>query len=303
MGYSERDYYREDVTGNSPGISGQSMVVRLIVINVVLFLADWITASGGDHWLFKKLAVHGDTVSHPVYWYEFLTAGFMHSHERLWHILGTMFGLYAFGKPLEDRLGAKEMLRLYLFAIVLGNLVWGLRQYFLAGQFGPADSLKWATFFGPSAGIVSLILLSCLYHPRATINMAFVIPSPAWIVGILVIASDVTGAMSPDTKLIYFGLDNYAVGGLFTLAYWYFGWNFGRLPGMRMLARWGNSLKDLLSPQLQVHGEDPERDYEDLEEEADRLLAKVGERGESSLTPKERKVLEEYSRWMRQKHR
>jgi membrane associated rhomboid family serine protease len=303
MGYSDRDYYREDATGNSLGISGHSMVVRLIVVNVVLFLADWITASGGKHWLFDRLAVHGNTVSHPLDWYQFLTAGFMHSHERLWHILGNMFGLYVFGKPIEDRLGGKEMLRLYLFAIVLGNLVWGLRQYFLVPPFGPAESPQWAVTFGASAGIITLILLFCIYYPRATINLAFVIPAPAWIVGILVIAGDLTGARSADTKLIHSGLDNYAVSCLFALAYWYFGWNFGRLPGMRVLARWGNSLKDLLSPSPQLHADDPERDYEDLEEEADRLLAKVGAQGESSLTAKERKVLEEYSRWMRQKHR
>ena len=100
MGSSDRDYYREDTfedsPHDSPGISGQSMVIRLIVINVVLFLADWITASGDQHWLSQRLAVHGDTIAHPLWWYQFLTAGFMHSHERLWHILGNAFAIYAF---------------------------------------------------------------------------------------------------------------------------------------------------------------------------------------------------------------
>ena len=301
MGYSDRDYYREDTTRDSLGIAGQSMVVRLIVINVVIFLADWITASGGDHWLFQRLAVHGDTVGQPLQWYQFLTAGFMHSHQGLWHILGNMFALYVFGKAIEDRLGGKEMLRLYLLAIVLGNMVWGLRQYFLVGPFGKPDDLAYATTFGASAGVTALTLLFCLYFPRATINLFFVIPVPAWIVGILIIVGDLSGVMSQDREWVHAGLDNYAVGCLFTLAYWYFGWNFGRLPGVRGLGKMWTSLKSLLSPRPNIRVHDPERDYEDLEEEADRLLAKVGEHGESSLTAKERKVLEEYSRWMRQK--
>ncbi|MGI8978343.1 MAG: rhomboid family intramembrane serine protease [Pirellulaceae bacterium] len=304
MGYSDRDYYREDATGDSMGIAGQSMVVRLIVINVVLFLADWITASGGSHWLFNALAVHGDTVARPLYWYQFLTAGFMHSHQGLWHILGNMFGLYAFGKAIEERLGWKEFLRIYVVAIVLGNLVWGLRQYFLADKYGQGETAQWATTFGPAAGMAALAFLHCLYYPRAKINMAFVIPTPAWIVAILVLVLDFCAVMTQhpkDESLVYAGIDNYAVGCLFTLAYWYFGWNFGRLPGQRWLGKMWTSLGSLLSPRPQVRVHDPERDYEDLEEEADRLLAKVGQQGESSLTAKERKVLEEYSRWMRQK--
>ncbi|MFN0021379.1 MAG: rhomboid family intramembrane serine protease [Pirellulaceae bacterium] len=305
MGYSDRDYYREDATGDSMGIPGQSMVVRLIVINVVIFLADWITASGSEHWLFNAMAVHGDTVRHPLQWYQFLTAGFMHSHQGLWHILGNMFALYVFGKPLEDRLGGKEMLRLYLFAIVLGNVVWGMRQFFLGLHIGKEPNQYWATTFGASAGVTTFTLLFCLYYPRQKINLFFVIPTPAWIVGILIIVGDLSGVMSQDPKATFWhsGLDNYAVGCLFTLAYWYFGWNFGRLPVFRGLANMWTSLTKLLSPRPNIRVHEPERDYEDLEEEADRLLAKVGQQGESSLTAKERKVLEEYSRWMRQKHR
>ena len=303
MGYSDRDYYREDAT-DAAGISASSMVIRLIVVNVVLFLADWITTSGKEHWLFNYLAVSGDTVSHPQYWYQFLTAGFLHSHQGLWHILGNMFGLYVFGRAIEERLGGKEFLRFYLLAIVLGNVAWGLRQYFLVGTFtNDAGQATWGQTFGAAAGVTALMLLFCLYYPRAMIMLFFVIPTPAWLVGLLIIASDVSGVMSQVKNLQHVGFDNYAVGCVFTLAYWYFGWNFGRLPGMRTMARMFSSVGSLLRPRADLRAHQPEQDYEDLEEEADRLLAKVGEKGEASLTPKERKVLEDYSRWMRNKHR
>ena len=43
--------------------------------------------------------------------------------------------------------------------------------------------------------------------------------------------------------------------------------------------------------------------YRDLDAKADRLVEKVHEEGETSLTNEERRILEDYSRRMRQKHR
>jgi hypothetical protein len=54
-------------------------------------------------------------------------------------------------------------------------------------------------------------------------------------------------------------------------------------------------------PPLKVH--DPERFYQDRDAEADRALEKLHTQGEASLTAKERQILEDYSRRMRQKHR
>jgi hypothetical protein len=48
---------------------------------------------------------------------------------------------------------------------------------------------------------------------------------------------------------------------------------------------------------------DPEAYYEDLDAEADQLLEKVAREGEGSLSARERRVLEAYSRRMRQKLR
>jgi hypothetical protein len=48
---------------------------------------------------------------------------------------------------------------------------------------------------------------------------------------------------------------------------------------------------------------DPDAGYAELDEEADRLLEKVHREGEESLTKKERRLLEAYSRRMRQKRR
>jgi hypothetical protein len=50
---------------------------------------------------------------------------------------------------------------------------------------------------------------------------------------------------------------------------------------------------------LKLH--DPDRKLQKEADDADRLLAKIHEQGESSLTASERKLLERYSRRQREK--
>jgi hypothetical protein len=54
-------------------------------------------------------------------------------------------------------------------------------------------------------------------------------------------------------------------------------------------------------PKLKVH--QPEERLTVLDEQADAVLDKLHREGIESLSPRERKILEEYSRRMQQKHR
>lgn len=315
MGYTERDYYREDNPAEAAGISAQSMVMRVIVINVVVFLATWLTKTPqvlnpkthmieGGYWLTDLLAVHGDTLLHPLELWQLLTAGFVHSNEGLWHIFGNMFGLYVFGRPFEERSGPREFLRFYLIAIVLGNLVWCTRQLFLVKPIVDELGIEhWGAALGASGGVTAVMVLFCLLNPRATLLVFFAIPAPAWVVGLFIVGSDLTGALTPGRNVNHIAFDVHLAGAAFAVAYWYFGWNFGRLPGMAGLARLASRAGGMLSrsPDLKVH--DPLEWDEDLEAQADRLLEKVGRLGQASLTAKERRLLEDYSRRLRQKNR
>ena len=289
MGYQERDYYREQ---SEPSYV-TSMVVKLIIINVAIFLADMFFG-GQNHRLTEALVLRGDALGHPWQWYQFLTAGFAHDPETLWHIMGNMFGLYVFGRPLEERFGPREFLRFYLTAILIGTLTWGARAWFFNGGHGG--------MLGASGGVTAAIILFCLLNPRATLLLFFAIPIPAWLFGVFLVATDLFGRNVPGSgaQVAY---DVHLTGAAFALAYWYFRWNFGRFPGLTQLTRlfsspprWTRS-----SPSLKVH--DPEEYYDNLDAEADRLLEKVNREGLSSLSEKERRLLEDYSRRTRQKLR
>jgi membrane associated rhomboid family serine protease len=301
MGYQDRDYNRGETAGRP--LAG-SIVVKLIVINAVVFLANYLFAhspgSQTNDWIMKLLALQPEAITHPTQWYQFLTYGFAHDPKDLMHIGFNMLGLYFFGRALEDRFGWKEFLRYYLVAIVLGGVVWSIRNTvmntYLVANFGGEPYLL--PMWGASGGVTAVVILFCFLYPRATLLMFFVIPTPAWLAGLIIVAIDMFGGGGDRVAH-----DVHLTGAAFAAAYWYFGWNFGRLPGVagvgRMMKAAGKSLQP--KPDLRVH--DPDQYYEDLDAEGDRLLEKVGREGQESLTARERQVLEDYSRRMRQKHR
>jgi rhomboid family protein len=306
MGYQDRDYYRE----GSQSAYVTSVVIKLIIINAVVFLAD-VFFGGKDetgqdaHHIAKFLALQPSTIVQPLYWWRFLTAGFVHDTEGVGHIFFNMLGLYCFGLPLEERYGSREFLRFYLTAIVLGFVVWSGEHYLWARTLPPeiAQRVLNMSCVGASGGITAAVLLFCLLYPRATILASFVFPVPAWLMGILIVAGNLFGTVQSSPLFGGVAYDVHLVGAAFAVAYWYFGWNFGRLPGLDELGRLLAAPQRWIKPRPQLRVHDPEQYYEDLDAEADRILEKLGREGEASLTPQERRTLEDYSRRMRQKLR
>ena len=294
MGYQDRDYYRSDQRQN-PYI--QSVVIKLIIINVVVFFANLFFSNNNQ--LMETLAVHGDTIAKPWMWWQFFTAGFAHDPKTPAHIGFNMIGLYCFGKALEERFGWKEYLRFYLTAIVLGNVIWSARNYFLMGplemEFKGQQILDWGAALGASGGVTASVILFCLLYPRATILLFMIIPVPAWLAGLLIVGLDMFAIAPFGGRIAH---DIHLIGAAFALAYWYFGWNFGRLPGVYELGRFGKSIQRKLKsrPALRVNEEEPGEDFVDADAEADRILAKISAHGKGSLTPRELEFLDEYSK-------
>jgi membrane associated rhomboid family serine protease len=296
MGLENRDYYREGTP--APGLGG-SVVVQLVVLNCVVFLANLFLGGDQDK-VVRALELMPQSLLHPIQWYRLLTYGFTHDPQSILHILCNMIGLYSFGRVLEDRFGWKEFLRFYLLAIVLSGLVWTARNLLLnsvlVANFGGQAVNH--VLYGASGGVTAVVLLFCLLYPRATVLLMFVVPAPAWVLGIIIVATDMLAGHGDGIAH-----DVHLTGGLFALGYWYFGWNLGRLPGMAELGKWGRSLGKSFKPRPDLRVHDPEAHYEDLDAEGDRVLEKLNREGEQSLSRRERQILEAYSRRMRQKLR
>ena len=139
---------------------------------------------------------------------------------------------------------------------------------------------------GASGAVVAVIILYALYFPKRRLLMMFVVPMPAWGVALVVILIAVVGAEQ------HVAHDVHLAGAALAAVYFYSG---ARLTG------WGGRRRHKLrvvsgDSDSHSHSHDPD---EDLEAEGDRLLEKVHREGEASLTAKERKTLERYSRYMR----
>ncbi len=282
MGIYDRDYYRQEPTGFQVRAPG-TIVGTLILINVVVFLANAFAHVGfadrlGNNPLNYILSAHGDTLTKPWMWWQFLTYGFVHAPNNLWHIAGNMLGLFFLGRSIEQRYGRKEFLRLYLTILIFGSIVWSL---------GNLDGGPNSLLMGASGAVVGIVVLFALNYPKQTLLLFFVLPVPAWLVGVLVVVADLFGAMGREnTSNIAFVV--HLAGAAFAFLYFRFGWNLTRLTEGRF--SW---LKLRRRPRLKVH--DPDRAEKNMNTEVDRILAKIHREGEDSLTRKERRTLENAS--------
>lgn len=296
MGYQERDYYREEGPEDPLGLRGMSATAKLILVTVLVYLVDMFFG-GDNHVVTNALKLHADVWLRPWEYYEFLTYGFLHDPQNLQHILGNMIGLWVFGKLLEDRMGPAGLVRFYICALLFCGLVWAGRHYFLLGERGGC--------LGASGGVIACIILFCAQNPRATMLDKVLLPVPAWVVGTLYILSDLFGVefRKKDGSTAF---DAHLAGAAFAIAVWALKINFGRGSWLDKPGAWLRKIGRMFKgrPNLRVHQDSgPDDDMDQIEREGDRILAKIMSQGDASLTAKERKTLDQYSRLMREKRK
>jgi membrane associated rhomboid family serine protease len=307
MGFQDRDYYREQDRYGGPALLGgqRMMATNLVILNVAIFLIDAFTRRvpfGLEgrlefRWLSYLLSLDAGLFSRHWEFWRLLTYGFAHaplgSPSGMWHVGMNMLMLWMFGRDMEMKYGRREFLRFYLIAIVVAGLAWLAVQNIvgiLLAARNPADRT-----LGASGAVTAVLILFILNYPRRTLYLWGLLAVPAWLLGVLYVGLDTFGFLGGGGHVAY---EAHLGGAAFALAYYGMGWNFERFSLGRLSppARWLPS-----RPKLKVH--DPDEFYRQQDIEADRILDKVHRQGQDSLTARERRILEEYSRRMRQKHR
>lgn len=310
MGLYDRDYGRDERTAWDRIENPRSMTIILIVVTVAVFFAEVlfqnttpIRLSDGSEALVKSspiadwLSVKHDTLYKPWLWWQLLSYGFVHDYQKIFHVLFNMMGLFFFGRIIEQRLGQMEFLRFYLVAIVFGGIVAAVTNIVMFQATGVQ-----ASTIGASGAVVATVILFACYYPHQQIYLMMVIPVKAWIAAVLFVAMDVLGAIGLMSSMGSSGNTAFTVhlaGTGFALAYFYQRWN------LKWMAP--NSLIDLPSKmrdrsrRMKIKLHDPDKKLAQEADDADRILAKIHQQGESSLTASERKILERYSRRQREK--
>ena len=276
---------------SSPSYRITPWVGRLIIANavVLLLLMTLFTSQS----VFRALQFSPSTAfSQP---WTFIT--YMFVHGGLLHLLANMLMLYVFGTAVESRMGSRHFLLYYLFCGV-GAAVFSL---LLAG-FIPVGP-----FVGASGAILGVAVAFAMFWPDAEL-IVFPIPVPikARTLVIGLVALDLIGSrLWPGDGIAHIA----HVGGAL------FGYLFFRVQSLsrRAPAQTARAVERVVM--VQSGSAEPDRrtpvtpmrprrsvDADPVAAEVDRVLDKISEKGISSLTPAERRFLDEVAKKKKDDH-
>jgi len=276
----DRYYMRQ-----SPFDGRRSATVTLLIVNVACFLAQWVLYrfSAQDLDRFFALSLWG--MQHGYVWqlltYQFMHAGFL-------HLLFNCWAIYVFGRDVEDALGLKRFLVLYLASGVIGGMFQILMGVLLGGGFGGA-------VVGASAAAFGLAAAFAVLFPDRLLLLFFIIPLRAKYLLLLCGVLALLGILSPGDNIAHAAHLGGMVFGVFFIRYamhWDLGWF---KPGP---ARRAKPIMRVISgrrPTWNRGKPDTPDDLppdEFLSKEVDPILDKISAHGIQSLTERERRILE-----------
>jgi len=264
-------------------------VFRLIIANaVVLLLMRTVFTSPA---LAGALAFSPGGALHQP-WSFF---SYMFVHAGLLHLLGNMFMLYVFGTAVETRMGSRAFILYYLFCGV-GAAVFALG---LSGIMGVSP------FIGASGAVLGVALAFAMYWPDAEL-VVFPIPMlirARTLVTVLIGLDVFFSFLMPADGIAHIA----HVGGAA------FGYLFFRV--QRMSRRSPHPPPRAVERVVMVQSgpSEPERrapitparqrrraEADPVAAEVDRVLDKISEKGIASLTPAERRFLDEVAKQKKQ---
>jgi membrane associated rhomboid family serine protease len=244
-------------------------VKRLIVANVgVFFLQMMADRSMGE--VLSLLAFEPRAVLvHP-----WTLVTYMFLHGSVTHILFNMLGLYFFGPRVEERLGSRRFIILYLVSGIAGAL---LSMIFARNS----------VVIGASGAVFGVMLAFARFWPDAQILLWF-IPVEArvavLIMTVLALWSGIQGSRS--------GVADFAHLGGFAGGYLYLKYLERKSGVKKFRSKTVTAVKkDTLTNWKSV---DPKSVHEVNRDEVNRILDKIGAKGLASLTPQERLFLSNF---------
>lgn len=124
-----------------------------------------------------------------------VTHMFVHDTRNVWHILGNMIWLWAFGYILQDLSGNRQIFPLFLYGALAGAF-----GYMLAYNIVPPlkDHLSTAQAFGASAGIMAIAIGATALAPNYRIFTMLNGGIPIWVITVLYLIIDL--ATIPDAN-------------------------------------------------------------------------------------------------------
>ncbi|GHT47415.1 rhomboid family intramembrane serine protease [Planctomycetales bacterium] len=260
------------------------------------------------------LLLQASAIYDPLYWWEFLTYGFVHDPSSLWHIGGNMLVLIMFGYGLmigvgpggfglvrsdsvEEKIGRTEYFVFYLATIIVGGVVFSLMNL---GDVAAA--------MGASGGVTGVAILYAWLFPNKKLYLYGILPMPMWGLGVLIVAMDMMGASGKSLSGIAYGI--HLTGAAFATFYYFCFLKRGIKLTDNYYIHLRNTRQSKQSktrqhkPNLRVYTENDKADNNEagFNRRLDEILGRYGQVGEAGLTQEERAFLQQASKKYRDKH-
>ncbi len=152
----------------------QSAVMPLLVINIIMFLVQQIL---GPWFTESFMLVSGDVLARP---WILLTSMFLHANTL--HLIFNMYALFLFGSLIEQRIGPRRFLLIYLVS--------GLVAGAAATQFYQAA-------LGASGAVTGILGVTIMLMPDLRVLLFFAIPMSLRTAGIIFAIIEVFGVFTP----------------------------------------------------------------------------------------------------------
>ena len=276
---------------SSPSYRITPWVGRLIIANAVVLLLLMTLFTSRE--IFQALQFSPRTAFTRPWTF----VSYMFVHAGLLHLFTNMLMLYVFGTPVESRMGSRNFILYYLYCGV-GAAVFSL----LLGGIMPVGA-----FVGASGAVLGVAVAFAYFWPDAEL-VVFPIPVPikARTLVLGLVALDVIASrLWPNDGIAHLAHVGGALFGFFFFKVQSFSHRSPSEPARTVervvMVQSGSSEPEQRTPVTPMR---PRRgvDSDPVTAEVDRVLDKISQRGISSLTPAERRFLDEVARKKKQDH-
>ena len=284
-----------------------NMVTRVIIINIAVFIFINLAYvllthlnAGTTHPIYHKVVEYLSISSN---WWEVLTRPWtifthMFTHEGFWHLLWNMLFIYWFGRIVGDFIGDQHILPI----IITGGLA-GAAAYFLSANIMPYATGVTHHALGASAAAMALVVGGATISPDYNMRLLFLGDVKLKYIAAALVLIDLVGTAGQINTGGHFGHLGGAALGYFYILQLRKGAPFGE---------WVNDASDIIIGFLDrkpkrnknlkvVHNSNKPQHVkkdvliEDKEQELNRILDKIKEKGLGTLSENERNFLNEMS--------
>ena len=152
----------------------KTAVMPIIILNIVFFV---LQMTLGISFTNSFMLVSGDVFARP---WILLTHMFLHGGVN--HLLFNMYALFIFGPMLEQRIGTRRFLLIYLASGIIAAFI---------------SSFFYKFSLGASGAIMGMIGTLIILMPDLGMLLFFMIPMPLWIAGVIYAFIDIFGVFFP----------------------------------------------------------------------------------------------------------